>query len=61
MMFSVVANDAATTTVKIEAPLRPLPFHMQFIAGGVAGVSEIMVMYPLDGKILLHSFDPGMD
>jgi solute carrier family 25 (mitochondrial 2-oxodicarboxylate transporter), member 21 len=27
---------------------RPLPFWMQFVAGGTAGVSEIMVMYPLD-------------
>ena len=27
---------------------RPLPFWMQFVAGGTAGVSEIVVMYPLD-------------
>ncbi|KAH6647421.1 mitochondrial carrier domain-containing protein [Truncatella angustata] len=27
---------------------RPLPFHYQFAAGAVAGVSEILVMYPLD-------------
>lgn len=27
---------------------RPLPFHYQFLAGAVAGISEIMVMYPLD-------------
>eukprot|EP01031_Cornospumella_fuschlensis_P036436 gene36436-44199_t len=25
-----------------------LPFHMQFIAGAVAGISETLVMYPLD-------------
>ncbi|PWY81863.1 2-oxodicarboxylate carrier 2 [Aspergillus heteromorphus CBS 117.55] len=27
---------------------KPLPFGYQFIAGAVAGVSEILVMYPLD-------------
>jgi solute carrier family 25 2-oxodicarboxylate transporter 21 len=27
---------------------RPLPFVYQFAAGAVAGVSEILVMYPLD-------------
>ncbi|KAI9226822.1 MAG: mitochondrial carrier domain-containing protein [Piptocephalis tieghemiana] len=25
-----------------------LPFHFQFVAGAIAGVSEILVMYPLD-------------
>ncbi|QLQ81465.1 hypothetical protein HG537_0F02260 [Torulaspora globosa] len=27
---------------------QPLPFFYQFIAGAVAGISEILVMYPLD-------------
>ncbi|KAG7813145.1 hypothetical protein KL921_000691 [Ogataea angusta] len=27
---------------------RPLPFVYQFLAGAIAGVSEILVMYPLD-------------
>lgn len=27
---------------------RPLPFYYQFAAGAVAGLSELMVMYPLD-------------
>lgn len=27
---------------------RPLPFHYQFFAGAVAGISEILTMYPLD-------------
>lgn len=27
---------------------KPLPFAYQFAAGAVAGVSEILVMYPLD-------------
>lgn len=27
-----------------------LPIHLQFTAGAVAGVSEILFMYPLDGK-----------
>ena len=26
----------------------PLPFHLQFAAGAIAGVTEILVMYPLD-------------
>ena len=26
----------------------PLPFHLQFTAGAIAGVSEILTMYPLD-------------
>ncbi len=26
----------------------PLPFYMQFAAGAIAGVTEILVMYPLD-------------
>jgi solute carrier family 25 2-oxodicarboxylate transporter 21 len=28
-----------------------LPFHFQFLAGAIAGVSEILVMYPLDGIV----------
>lgn len=28
----------------------PLPFHLQFVAGAIAGVSEISAMYPLDGN-----------
>ncbi|KAL3488120.1 mitochondrial carrier domain-containing protein [Aspergillus germanicus] len=31
-----------------EAAPKPLPFQYQFVAGAVAGVSEILVMYPLD-------------
>jgi solute carrier family 25 2-oxodicarboxylate transporter 21 len=27
---------------------KPLPFQYQFAAGAIAGVSEILVMYPLD-------------
>ncbi|KAJ1975424.1 hypothetical protein H4R34_004339 [Dimargaris verticillata] len=33
------------TTEKKPAPL---PFHFQFLAGAIAGVSEIVTMYPLD-------------
>lgn len=29
---------------------QPLPFHFQFIAGAIAGGTEIMTMYPLDGN-----------
>ena len=27
---------------------KPLPFIYQFLSGAIAGVSEILVMYPLD-------------
>ncbi|KAI9006697.1 mitochondrial carrier domain-containing protein [Phycomyces nitens] len=30
-----------------EAP-KPLPFHYQFLCGAIAGISEILTMYPLD-------------
>ncbi|KAJ9057806.1 hypothetical protein DSO57_1019297 [Entomophthora muscae] len=33
---------------RLPPPWHPLPFHFQFIAGAIAGVSEILVMYPLD-------------
>jgi hypothetical protein len=33
-------------------PDAPLPFYMQFAAGAIAGVSEILAMYPLDGNFL---------
>lgn len=35
-----------------------LPFGFQFLAGAIAGVSEILVMYPLDGKIPPPFFHP---
>jgi len=35
------------SSMKPETP-KPLPFHLQFVAGAIAGVSEICVMYPLD-------------
>ncbi|CAO3700908.1 unnamed protein product [Rhizopus stolonifer] len=31
-----------------EAAPKPLPFGYQFLAGAIAGVSEILIMYPLD-------------
>ncbi|KAF7728105.1 hypothetical protein EC973_006620 [Apophysomyces ossiformis] len=30
-----------------DAP-KPLPFHYQFLCGAIAGISEILAMYPLD-------------
>ncbi|PVU92728.1 hypothetical protein BB561_003650 [Smittium simulii] len=35
----------STTSAKVDAPL---PFVYQFTAGAIAGVSEILCMYPLD-------------
>ncbi|KAI8069363.1 mitochondrial carrier domain-containing protein [Gongronella butleri] len=32
----------------MSAQQPPLPFHFQFIAGAIAGVSEILLFYPLD-------------
>ena len=29
---------------------KPLPFQYSLLAGAIAGVSEILTMYPLDGK-----------
>jgi hypothetical protein len=48
--FSSPAQDdaqahAINTNMSTE---KPLPFIYQFAAGAVAGVSEILVMYPLD-------------
>jgi solute carrier family 25 2-oxodicarboxylate transporter 21 len=33
-----------------DAKPKSLPFHYHFAAGAIAGVSEILVMYPLDGE-----------
>ncbi|KAI9319130.1 mitochondrial carrier domain-containing protein [Dichotomocladium elegans] len=32
----------------MSADQKPLPFHFQFMAGAIAGISEILTMYPLD-------------
>lgn len=37
-----------TPTTQKKGPPKPLPFSMQFAAGAVAGISEIITMYPLD-------------
>ncbi|KAJ5186422.1 hypothetical protein N7449_011186 [Penicillium cf. viridicatum] len=36
------------SAIMSETPQTPLPFVYQFAAGAVAGVSEILIMYPLD-------------
>lgn len=45
-------NDDKKRHVRIGAAApakqKPLPFHQSFIAGGIAGLSELAVMYPLD-------------
>ncbi|KAJ5859706.1 hypothetical protein N7534_004983 [Penicillium rubens] len=38
----------AQAAIMSETAQKPLPFVYQFAAGAVAGVSEILVMYPLD-------------
>ena len=42
------AKEKATVLKATSAKDQPLPFYMQFIAGGTAGVTEICFMYPLD-------------
>ncbi|ORZ40770.1 mitochondrial carrier domain-containing protein [Catenaria anguillulae PL171] len=39
------AKAASPTT---PVPVKPLPFHWQLFAGAVAGVTELVTMYPLD-------------
>jgi hypothetical protein len=34
-----------------------LPIHLQFTAGAIAGVSEILFMYPLDGNYMLYGMN----
>ncbi|KAG0363099.1 hypothetical protein BGZ54_008328 [Gamsiella multidivaricata] len=36
------------SAIKEKQAQKPLPFQWQFLAGAVAGVSEILTMYPLD-------------
>ncbi|OQE11883.1 hypothetical protein PENFLA_c070G09512 [Penicillium flavigenum] len=52
---TTVAKEQATASsgdtqaaIMSETAQKPLPFVYQFAAGAVAGVSEILVMYPLD-------------
>jgi hypothetical protein len=49
-MGSTKDKDAA---IKRGSFTGTLPFHWQFVAGAVAGVSETIIMYPLDGTILV--------
>jgi solute carrier family 25 2-oxodicarboxylate transporter 21 len=44
---SVTSAAPVTSTVPIKTE-KPLPFLFHFTAGGIAGTSEILVMYPLD-------------
>ncbi|KAJ1508253.1 hypothetical protein HMI56_007379 [Coelomomyces lativittatus] len=38
---------------KRPVTLPPLPFHWALLAGATAGVTELGVMYPLDGTFCL--------
>ena len=52
--MSTTAPAVVTATKKEE----PLPFVYQFVAGAIAGISELAVMYPLDvvkTRLLLQS------
>lgn len=56
LFFTIKESDVSVgthTNAKIEQATvkKTLPFHLQFAAGAIAGVSEICVMYPLDGRI----------
>jgi solute carrier family 25 2-oxodicarboxylate transporter 21 len=42
------APPAAAQPPAAKPAKKSLPFHYQFLAGGVAGTTEILVMYPLD-------------
>ncbi|KAF2270525.1 mitochondrial 2-oxodicarboxylate carrier protein-like protein [Lojkania enalia] len=43
-----MATKAAPTSPLAKEKAKALPFQYQFAAGAVAGISEILVMYPLD-------------
>lgn len=49
-------TTTTTTTKSSVQSSKTLPFHLQFAAGAIAGVSEICVMYPLDGKNSICAF-----
>lgn len=38
----------SSTAAPIAKKEEPLPFVYQFVAGAIAGISELAVMYPLD-------------
>jgi len=46
--MSTVKVSHGTTATRTPPP--PLPFHLQFVAGAAAGIFEVLMMYPLDGK-----------
>lgn len=46
--MSTAAQVKMSSTERKAAPPKPLPFSMQFTAGAIAGISEILTMYPLD-------------
>ncbi|KAJ5459092.1 hypothetical protein N7530_011036 [Penicillium desertorum] len=45
---ATASSGDAQAAIMSETAQKPLPFVYQFAAGAVAGVSEILVMYPLD-------------
>lgn len=59
-MSSITSKDAVSASIPPKCNfttiffavlnILALPIHLQFTAGAVAGVSEILFMYPLDGN-----------
>ncbi|KAJ3085162.1 hypothetical protein HK102_000253 [Quaeritorhiza haematococci] len=49
-MTTAAAAPAAAPAAPVPAVAKkqPLPFHLNLLSGAIAGVSEILVMYPLD-------------
>lgn len=43
-------KKAVYNTAGIAGASPPLPFHLQFLSGAAAGIFEVLMMYPLDGK-----------
>ena len=52
---TIFLDATALTAPAVTTATASLPFHLQFVAGAIAGVSEISTMYPLDGMRSTHA------